>query len=167
MKYTKPTDIERPAKIVDRLAELKPEVLAKELRAIEEAIAIKEHQAIEQVPVSIFATKLSPAEALVKWLKENHGLGYTEIARLLGRDVRGIWLTYQNARKKYSAPLKPETQQYVPVSIFRDRSRSILEHLVLYLKDEQGLSLTTISALLKKHQNTIRTVYQRGRRKQK
>jgi hypothetical protein len=83
---------------------------------------------------------------------------------LLNRDVRGIWLTYQNARKKQNAPLKTTTQAYVPLSIFKDRSRSILEHLVLHL-NEQGLSLTTISTLLNKHRNTIATAYQRGKRK--
>ncbi len=140
--------------------------IQKELRTIDEAILIKEQQIIEKVTVSIFATKLSPAEALVKWLKENNNLRYTEIARMLNRDVRGIWVTYQNTKKKHSATFKP-SQIYIPLSTFNDRSRSILEHLVLYLKDQQGLDLTTISTLLNKHRNTIATTYKRGRRKQK
>jgi len=92
-------------------------------------------------------------------------LGFTRIARILNRDPRSIWLTYQNAQSKYPAPLTPSQKPSIPISLFKDRTRSILEHLVLYTRDEQGLSLTTISTLLNKHRNTIATAYQRGKRK--
>ena len=167
MKYTKITDGEKEqAKIVDRLSKLSPKVLERKLSAIEHAIASAKQQSLEQVPVSIFATKLSPAEALVKWLRENNNLRYSEIARILNRDIVSIWITYKNARIKHSAEFKP-TQQYVPLSIFRDRSLSILEHLIVFLKDQQGLDFTTIRTLLNKHRNTIATTYRRGKKKMK
>lgn len=52
------------------------------------------------VPVAIFSGKLSPAEALAKFLKENNGLNYREISELIGRDERGIWANYKRAIKK-------------------------------------------------------------------
>ena len=125
----------------------------------------KQAKAYALVPVDIFSTKLSPAEALVKWLKENHRLSLTRIARTLNRDPRGIWLTYQNAKAKHPALLAPSEKPSIPLSLFKDRSRSILEHVVLYVKYEQGLSLTTISTLLRKHHSTVSTAYNRGRRK--
>src|SRR3989338_6854060 len=42
------------------------------------------------VPAAIFAGKLSPSEALAKFLKENHGLSYREIASMTGRDENSI-----------------------------------------------------------------------------
>ena len=53
-----------------------------------------------KVPLSIFSGKLSPLEALVKYLKENLGLRFHEIASELNRDDRSIWGTYRHIRSK-------------------------------------------------------------------
>ena len=52
------------------------------------------------VPAAIFAGNLSPAESIAKFLKENNGLSYHEIAELIGRDERSIWANYKRAIKK-------------------------------------------------------------------
>lgn len=119
------------------------------------------------VPVEIFATELSPAEALVKHLKEQHALTFSEIARLLNRDQRGIWGSYARAQRKAPAPLPLASAAHaIPLSCFSDRSRSVLEHVVTHLKDAKQLPVSRICVLLKKKPSTIWTAYRRSRRKQ-
>jgi len=53
------------------------------------------------IPVSIFKEpRLSPFEAIVKYLKEGKKLTYHQIGILLNRDERNIWTVYNRARKK-------------------------------------------------------------------
>ncbi len=53
----------------------------------------------------------------------------------------------------------------VPSSIFRDRSLSVLEAIVEYLKDQQHLTFHEIAILLNRDDRTIWTVYTRGKKK--
>ena len=54
-----------------------------------------------KITVSIFKKeKLSPFEAIVKYLKDDMKLTYHEIGILLNRDERNIWTVYNRARKK-------------------------------------------------------------------
>ena len=64
--------------------------------------------------------------------------------------------------KKSKSPL--DKLASVPVSIFKDRSLSILESLVYYLKNS-GMSLKEISVLIKRDQRTIWTVLHRAQGK--
>lgn len=124
-----------------------------------------QHQQGMRVPVSIFATRLSPAEALVKHLKEQEKLNYASIARLLNRDQRGIWCTYQRAQRKHPSPLAViPSSHLVPVSLFTERKFSILEHVVNHLRS-QNVPLKGIAELVKKSPSTIATVHGRVRRK--
>lgn len=119
------------------------------------------------VPVSIFSSPLSPAEALVKHLKEQHQMSFAGIARLLNRDARGIWCTYQRAARKQPGPCIPAASPHkVPIALFQDRSLSILEHTVHYLRGN-GLQVKVIAALVQKSPSTITTVHFRARRKLK
>lgn len=119
----------------------------------------------QNIPVAIFSTPLSPAEALVKHLKEHHHLRYTQIATVLNRDQRGIWSTYRRACTKYPRTLPTNSAHHVPLSLFHNRTLSILEHITSHLRD-QHLPLKTIATLLNKHPSTISTTYRRARRKQ-
>ena len=50
------------------------------------------------IPVSALTNrKLGVLESVVKFLKENYELNYSEIGRLLGRDPRTIWTAYSRA----------------------------------------------------------------------
>ena len=50
------------------------------------------------LPVSALTNrKLGVLESVVKFLKENYELNYSEIGRLLGRDPRTIWTAYSRA----------------------------------------------------------------------
>ncbi|MBU0461350.1 MAG: hypothetical protein KJ574_02060 [Nanoarchaeota archaeon] len=119
------------------------------------------------VPISIFSKVLSPLEALVKFLKEQHDMTYHEIGMTIGRDERGIWVTYRNASKKMKQPFSiPEKDVFVPISIFT-KKLSILESLVRYLRDEKGMKGSEIASALNKSTSTIWTVYNRAKDKSK
>ncbi len=53
----------------------------------------------------------------------------------------------------------------VPLSLLRDRSVSILESIVKYLKEKKKLTYHEIAVLLNRDDRTIWTVYNRARKK--
>ncbi len=116
------------------------------------------------VPVEIFADRsLSSLQAIVKFLIENQGLTNTKVAKLLGRDTRTIWTTYNNAKKSKKSKFKIKVSEIaVPISLFQDRLLSVLEHIVNFLKN-YGLSNHKIALLLKRSDTTISTVLKRVR----
>lgn len=117
------------------------------------------------VPAAIFSGKLGPAEALAKYLKENQRLGYREISKLTGRDERGVWANYKRAAKKMPWPFEIADGISVPVSIF-DSDKSILESLVVYLKDARKMKNRDIAKLLNKNPANIWTVHNRAKKKE-
>ena len=53
------------------------------------------------IPLSIFSNrKLGPLEAISKYLKDDAKLKFSEIAKLLNRNQKTIWVSYHNAKKK-------------------------------------------------------------------
>jgi hypothetical protein len=111
------------------------------------------------IPVSIFASKLTPTEALTKYLKENCDLSYHEISELINRNERGVWLNYKRAKTKLSTKFEVKDSFNVPVSIFNNNKFTIFEALIVYLKDIKKLKNSKIAKLLKKHNTNIWTVY--------
>ena len=118
------------------------------------------------LPVSIFRNKLSTLEIIVKFLKENKNLTFSEISRLLNRDERTIWHAYRRAARKKIEITVADSDLTIPVSLFATRKYSPLETVVAYLKDSQQLKLNEIAALLNCSPKTIWTVYNRKQRKQ-
>jgi len=117
------------------------------------------------IPSSIFTNKLSPLESIVKYLRENLELDYNRIAELLNRNRKTVWQAYKNAAKKLQIKFEVEETEYnIPVSVFKDRL-SVLETIVVHLKDQYRLSYRQIAQLLKRNERTVWTVYQRARRK--
>ena len=53
----------------------------------------------------------------------------------------------------------------IPSSIFTDRSVSVLEAMVRYLKEKKNLTYHEIAVLLNRDDRTIWTVYQRAKKK--
>lgn len=117
-----------------------------------------------KVPLSIFS-KLSPLEALVKYLKENIDLRYIEIASKLNRDDRSIWRTYQQSKSRNVSFNIKKDELLIPISIFKNRNFSILENLVVYLKKELHVSVKEISFFVNKNISTIWTAYSRFKKK--
>ena len=118
------------------------------------------------IPVAIFAGKLSPAEALAKFLKENNDLSYHEISGFIGRDERSVWANYKRAVKKMPWPFEINGSILVPVSIFNS-DKSILEALVSYLKDVKKMRNRKIAQLLNKNPANVWTVHNRAKKKEK
>jgi len=121
----------------------------------------------EYVPVSIFSHSIGPLEALVKYLKEDKKLKYSQIAKLLKRDQRTIWVTYNDAIKNLKSKLNKKSLEKIPISIFSNRRIGVLEHVVLYLKDVKKISVSDISTLLNRKNSTIWATYYNARGKNK
>lgn len=119
------------------------------------------------IPASIFSYDLSPAEAIVKFLKENYELRYSEIGELIARDERGVWGSYKRAvRKHQSKFVIKQPDVLIPAEVFNNK-KSIFESLVMYLRDTMKMKGKQIADLLNKKPSTIWTVYNRGIKKQK
>ncbi len=117
------------------------------------------------IPLNLFKEDLGALESLVKYLKENLNLPYHEIAKLLNRDDRTIWTTYRNTQKKKKEKLEIKSSKFlIPLSLFSNRKLSILESLVLYLK-EKNLSFKEISELINRDQRNIWTINSRAKKK--
>ncbi|MFH1585527.1 MAG: hypothetical protein ABIB79_02050 [archaeon] len=112
-----------------------------------------------EVPVGVFNQGISPAEAVSKYLKENHGLRFSEIAILVNRDQRTVRVNYLNAVKKKKEKIREEGVK-VPINIFSDRKLSVLESVVKYLKD-QGMNNSDIAKALGKRVSNIGTLRKR------
>ncbi len=123
----------------------------------------------EGIPVSIFANdELSSLETIVKYLKENKRLKFSEIASLLNRDYTTILTTYKKASKKKKEQfVVSESKYYIPIEIFKDRSLGVLENICLHLKDEYKLSFHEIAVLLRRNDRTVWTSYSKARGKKK
>jgi len=141
------------------------------LIALESFIDIYKEEKVKEehllFPAGLFAQrKLGVLETLVKCLKENFSMSYIEIAQLLNRDERTIWSAYNDAAQKHKEKFFLKDEKHpVPANIFSDRKLGPLESLVLYLKDEAGLSIKQISELLGRKYRTIWLTYHNARKK--
>ncbi|MBI5797277.1 hypothetical protein HZA98_00045 [Candidatus Woesearchaeota archaeon] len=144
--------------------------LKEKLRILKERFEILEAQLNskeEQIPLTIFSNKkLSSLETIVKFLKENRELNFTQIANILNRDPRTIWTTYTKAKKKLEQPFKKISSKHsIPVSALQDRSLGALESICLYLKDSLGLTTSEIALALKRSSKTIWASYHKAKTK--
>jgi hypothetical protein len=53
----------------------------------------------------------------------------------------------------------------IPDTVFRDRSVSVMESMVRYLKEDRGFSYHDIGKLLNRDERTVWTVYSRCQKK--
>ncbi len=120
-----------------------------------------------RIPVSILRNrKLGSLELVVKFLREERGLGNAMVASILGRSQQVCWSTYNNSRKKYPGRLEFKSSGFdLPVSIFQGSRLSILEAIVVYLKESMNLSYHDIAVLLSRDDRTIWTVFNRAMKK--
>ena len=115
----------------------------------------------------------SSLQAIVLYLKNNHDLNFSTIAKLLNRDPRTIWTTYTKAKESINTINREihindksnATRYTFPVAILSSRNMSVLESIVFYMKNTYELSYQEISTLLEKNYRTIWTVYARAMKK--
>ncbi|MBI4452786.1 hypothetical protein HY637_05120, partial [Candidatus Woesearchaeota archaeon] len=151
--------------LVDMFSQISEKLRQKYNYSNEEIFGLWNSENSLLIPAAIFAGKLSPAEALAKYLKENHSLGYHEISELIGRDERGIWANYKRAIKKMPWPFEIVGSITVPVSIFKSEN-SILESLIVYLKDVKKMRNKSIAKLLNKNPANVWTISSRAKKKE-
>ena len=121
----------------------------------------------KNIPLCVFSSELSSLETIVKYLKENLKLEFKEIALILKRSVKTIWQAYDSSKKKLpSGLIADDFSLTIPISLFKDRGLSVLEHIVFNLK-ERGMKFSQIARALKRNPRTIWTVYQRARKKKR
>jgi len=117
-------------------------------------------------PVDILNKKLTVLESVVKYLKEERKFSLRKISGVLKRDERNVWHVYDKAKKKYPKKfIVKKSEIYIPISIFHDRRLSVLEAIVVYLKDSLSLTYHQIAVLLSRDDRTIWTCYSRAKKK--
>ena len=122
-----------------------------------------------RIPVSLFKDRsLSVLEVLVEYLKEEMHFTFHEIAVMTNRDDRTIWTVYSRVKKKREKTQKPpleKSEVFIPLNVLLDRTLSVLEVLVEYLKEKLHLTYHEIAVLTNRNDRTIWTVYNRARKK--
>lgn len=117
------------------------------------------------IPLSIFNKKLSSLEVITKYLVENKKLSLKRISELLNRSNRNIWNSYNKSKKKFPKNLVIKESVLLPVHILKNLKFTLLENIVLYLKDHQKLSYHEIAVILYRDDRTIWTVYNRAKKR--
>ena len=119
------------------------------------------------IPLSIFNKKLSSLELISKYLFENENLSLKSISNLLNRSNRNIWNSYDRSKKKFPKKLPVKESVLLPISILRNLDFTLLENIILYLKENLELSYHEIAVLLQRDDRTIWTVYNRLKQKRR
>lgn len=121
-----------------------------------------------RIPLSVIQNRqLSSLESIVKFLRENLGLSNAVVADLLGRSLQVCWTTYHNAVGKLPVPLDATPSKFdIPLKVIRDSRLSVLESIVVHLKEHSRLSYHEIALLLNRDDRTIWTVYNRALHKE-
>ncbi len=139
------------------------EVTKEDLLNFKRLIDIIAEEKRNSIPLRIFTTKLSPLEAVTRYLKEELHFGINQIAKKLGKKASAVSLAYKNSKKK-TFVIK-QTKIFIPLSEFEKYHKlSILEIIVQYLI-KQHYRLTEIAKLLKRSPKTIWTIKKRAEEK--
>ena len=119
------------------------------------------------IPTAIFCDRnLSFSEALVEYLWIEHRLTPSRIGKLLTMDRRNVYTIMQRLsrkRERFPPSKKPIDNLFLPVSVFIDRKRTVLESAVVALSS-QNLTNAAIALLLNRSEKTIWTVLDRSER---
>jgi len=118
-----------------------------------------------EVPLSVFKESMSPAEVLCRYLRENKGLRFCEIAKILNRKENTVWTSYKNAIKKKRQRIDLRDRGImIPIRILANRKFSILESVVKYLR-EKGFRNKEIAGILAKDERVVSVIYMRVKKK--
>lgn len=134
----------------------------------DELITILQDESVSFVPIEVFSSRvLSGLQALVHYLKEEKKFSFSKIGKLLNRDERTIWTTYSQAKKRCKKPIVYDEKpiEFIPIAIFRNRKLSVLENIIINLKEKEYTN-KEISKLLQRGPTTISTVLTRAGKKQ-
>jgi len=119
----------------------------------------------KKIPLSLFSV-LPPMEALCRYLRDQEHYSFKEISTLLSRDHKSAWAAYQRScQRKKKIIISPSEQYFLPLSLFRNHSLTLSEHIVTFLHQRYHLNNKKIGTLLGKSPNTIAVLTKRAREK--
>jgi len=129
--------------------------------------SIKDKQKVVSIPSYVLRYKsLGIIESVTKYLKEHMNLSYHQIALLLQRDDRVIWVTYNRAIKKISEKLTvDEPNIWLPISIFSKNENGPLETIATYLKDNLNMRFSEIARILNRDNRSVWASYNKVKKK--
>ncbi len=87
-----------------------------------------------------------------------------EIGGLLGKSVNTIWATYQRACGRKTI-FKSENKYFLPISLFQNRSLSLMETIVLHLNQIYHLKNKEIASLLHTSHSSVAVLMKRAKDK--
>lgn len=117
------------------------------------------------IPITIFSKEVGALETLCKYMKENLGMSYHEIAIALNRNERTIWTACHKAQEKSKEKIYVgKTEIFIPSSILGDRKYTILEAVIVHLKS-RGMRFNEIAKLVDRDQRNVWTIYSRAIKK--
>lgn len=132
----------------------------------EELSFLKSQIEINTIPLSVFSEELSSLETVSKFFKENKLLTNKKIAELTNRSAKTISQAYTTSKKKYPNKLVYTYSEFhFPLEILRNRKLSVLENIVVYIKEKYELNYSAIATLLHRDPRTVWTIYQRALKK--
>jgi hypothetical protein len=142
---------------LNSLIRLQGSISSKEIEGI-----VKTPEKHITIPVKIFGSDTAPFETLCVYLKKKFSFPIKKIAAVTKRSPKTIWTTINNAKEKivfYDDGIR------VPLEIFCQREKSILESLCSHLSENEGMGITEIGMLIRKSPKTVWTVINRAREK--
>ena len=130
-------------------------------------VALLQEQSSSFIPVDLFATRnASGLQTLVTYLKKKYGYSFRKIGDILNRNERTVWTAYHQAKRRLKTEfdIPEEATEFIPITRFRDRKFSVLEHIVSFLKEKEYAN-KDIALLLNRTQTTVSTVLGRASKK--
>jgi DNA-directed RNA polymerase specialized sigma24 family protein len=120
----------------------------------------------DNIPVTIFSREVGALEVLCKYMKENLGMSYHEIAVRISRNDRTVWTACHKAQEKSKEKISArKTEIFIPASVLGDRKYTILEAVIVHLKGK-GMKFNEIAKLVDRDQRNVWTIYSRAVKKQ-
>jgi DNA-directed RNA polymerase specialized sigma24 family protein len=106
------------------------------------------------VPVEVFSDDVGSLESLVFYLHEDLKESFVEISKKVNRKLTTIRTSYINAKRKGKRKLDKKVTILIPLRTFSDRTLTVFEAAVVYLKNK-GKTYKQIADLLNKDQRNV------------
>ncbi|NOZ80536.1 MAG: hypothetical protein GXP63_02590 [DPANN group archaeon] len=117
------------------------------------------------MPASLFKEEGSPLSLVVHYLLEDCHLLLKDIPPLLHRSYHAVWGAARRIKGRRWIRLE-ETSYHVPMSCFSS-GLSIMESIVVYLKERLGLTYHDIADALGRDDRTVWTYHHRALKKRR
>ena len=151
---------EMPASDKHALSEIlnKARKISKKYNISEEDVFRISQENAKAIPLNVLCSDLAPLEAVVSYLKDTSGFSINEISKLLRRDYKNIWATYNNAKKRKVTEKKCSEESkkiLIPIDAFSNPNHGIFESAVLFLKGTLGMKYSRIAKITGRDQRTV------------